>query len=197
MKMTSKGMTATAAIKPTPVPPAPELPTPRIAMSNAISIAARRTSPGTSMPGVRTPGRATCRPVSGGTTTATTIAANRATGTARTKRDCQPNAPTRSPPMNGPIAALVETSMSNSPKAVPRRSAGDIARTSATEVVDTSAPLTAWRTRDAARTSNDGATTAISDEIANAVTPMRKTGRCPYRSPRLPLASNAMVTAPR
>ena len=81
--------------------------------------------------------------------------------------------------MNGPMAALVETSMSNRPNAAPRRSAGDIARTSATDVVETSAPLTAWRTRDAASTSKVGAATAISDESANAVTPMRKTGRWP------------------
>ena len=99
--------------------------------------------------------------------------------------------------MNGPMAALVETSMSNSPKAAPRRSAGDIARTRATEVVETSAPLIACRTREAARTSNVGAATAISDETANADTPTRKTGRWPYRSPRLPLASKVMVTAPR
>ena len=99
--------------------------------------------------------------------------------------------------MNGPMAALVETSMSNSPNAAPRRSAGDIARTRATEVVETSAPLIACRTRDAARTSNVGAATAISEETANADTPTRKTGRWPYRSPRLPLASRVMVTAPR
>ena len=81
--------------------------------------------------------------------------------------------------MNGPMAALVETSMSNRPKAAPRRSGGDIARTRATDVVDTSAPLTAWSTRDSARTSNDGATAASSEATANATTPMRKIGRWP------------------
>ena len=114
-----------------------------------------------------------------------------------TNSDRQPKAPTRTPPTNGPIAALVETSMSKVPNAAPRRSGGDIARTSATDVVETSAPLTAWRIRARARSSNDGATAASSDESAKATTPARKTRRWPNRSPRLPLAGSATVTAPR
>ena len=124
-------------------------------------------------------------------------AANSATGTAITNSDRQPNAPTSTPPMNGPMAALVETSMSNSPNAAPRRSGGDIPRTSATEVVETSAPLTAWRTRASAKSSKDRAAAASSEAIANASTPTRKTRRWPNRSPRLPLAGSATVTAPR
>ena len=38
---------------------------------------------------------------------------------------------------------------------------------------------------------------ASSDASANATTPTRKTGRWPNRSPRLPLAGSATVTAPR
>ena len=87
--------------------------------------------------------------------------------------------------------------MSNRPNAAPRRSGGDIARTSATDLVDTSAPLTAWKTRDRARSSNDGAAAARSDASAKASTPTRKTRRWPNLSPRLPLAGNATVTAPR
>ena len=127
----------------------------------------------------------------------TATAAKIATGTAITNIDRQPRPPTRRPPTSGPIAALVETSMSNSPNAEPRRSTGAIARSSATELVETSAPLSAWRTRDSARISNDTAVAARAEARANAPTPTRKTRRCPNRSPRLPLAGKAIATAPR
>ena len=67
------------------------------------------------------PGRATgsASPLAGRTTNPTVIAAKSATGTAMTNSDRQPNAPTSSPPMNGPIAALVDTSMSKRPNAAP------------------------------------------------------------------------------
>ena len=79
----------------------------------------------------------------------------------------------------------------------PRRSTGASARTRAIEVVEISAPLSAWKTRAAASSSKVGATAANSDATANARTPIRNTRRWPYRSPRLPLASRAIVTAPR
>ena len=79
--------------------------------------------------------------------------------------------------MSGPTAALVETSMSKSPNADPRRSAGDIARNRATELVETNAPLTAWRTRASASTSNEVAVAARADASANAATPTRNSRR--------------------
>ena len=81
--------------------------------------------------------------------------------------------------MNGPIAALVDTSMSNRPNAAPRRSTGAIARTRAIEVVEMSAPLSAWRTRATARIANEVAIAASSDDSPKATTPTRKTGRWP------------------
>ena len=99
--------------------------------------------------------------------------------------------------MNGPIAALIDVIPSNRPNAAPRRSTGAMARTSASDVVEINAPLSAWSTRESARTANEGATAASSDDRAKATTPTRKTGRWPYRSPRLPLARRAIVTVPR
>ena len=113
-----------------------------------MSTAASSTRPGTSMPGRRTGGNdpapvgvAATTPASDGTNSRTATAANMATGTASRNSACQPNAPTSRPPMNGPIAALIEVSMSNRPNAAPRRSTGAMARTSASEVVEISAPL--------------------------------------------------------
>ncbi len=105
------------------------------------------------------------------------IKASSATGTATMKIQRQPSPATNKPPMSGPIAALVDTSMSNSPNAAPRRSGGAISRSSATELVETSAPLAAWSTRDTARTSKDGAAAASADASANAATPKRNTRR--------------------
>ena len=105
----------------------------------------------------------------------TATAAKIATGTATTNNDRQPRPPTSSPPTSGPTAALVDTSMSNSPNADPRRSGGAIARSNATELVETSAPVTAWSTRDSARISNETAVAASADANANARDPERGT----------------------
>jgi hypothetical protein len=148
--------------------------------SSEIISAASRISPPTSMGAVRAgPPLSTSVVVVGGARNPTVTPAKTANGTASRNSDCQPKAPTRTPPTNGAIAALIETSMSNRPKAVPRRPGGASARTSATEVVEISAPLSAWRTRASVRTANDGASAAISDEIAKATTPTRNTRRCP------------------
>ena len=80
-----------------------------------MSTAASSTRPGTSMPGRRTGGNdpapvgvAATTPASDGTNSRTATAANVATGTASRNSACQPSAPTSRPPMNGPIAALID-----------------------------------------------------------------------------------------
>ena len=100
-----------------------------------------------------------------------------ATGTATMKIQRHPSPATSSPPMSGPMAALVETSMSNNPNAEPRRSGGAISRSRATELVETSAPVTAWSTRDSASTSKDMAAAASVEASAKPTTPKRNTRR--------------------
>ena len=105
--------------------------------SSATRNAARRPRPGRSI------GRGAPRTLTAGgrARAPTATAARMATGTATMKIDRQPRPATSSPPMSGPMAALVETSMSNNPNAEPRRSGGAISRSSATELVETSAPV--------------------------------------------------------
>src|ERR671910_66781 len=60
----------------------------------------------------------------------------------------QPPIPTRRPPTGGPPAAANPMAEPSIPKTVPRRSCGRSSRTSASEFGNTSAPVTAWRTRE-------------------------------------------------
>jgi hypothetical protein len=99
--------------------------------------------------------------------------------------------------MNGPIAALVAPSRSNSPNAAPCSSAGAVSRMSDAELVEISAPLTAWPTRDASSSSKVVASEPRADAMAKPNTPTRKARRCPNRSPIEPPIGRATATAPR
>ncbi len=171
----------------------PPLSSSRSPRSSDIRNPARRPSPGRSI------GRGVPRIFTalGRASAPTATAASSATGTATMKIHRQPRPATRRPPTSGPTAALVDTSMSNNPNAEPRRSGGAISRSSATELVETSAPVTAWSTRDSASSSKDMAVAASAEASAKAPTPKRNTRRWPNRSPRLPLAGSAIATAPR
>ena len=147
---------------------------------------ARRGRPGRGCPAAsRSPAR---RAAGAGPAAANTdAAATSAIGTASENIDRQPNAPTSTPPMNGPTAALTDVSRSNRPNASPRRPGGAISRTIATELVETRAPLTACRTRAPSRTANDVASAASSDASAeheDACEERRSGGRTGRRASR-------------
>ena len=125
MNRTPSGTTTSSPTRPSAPSPSPR---PRTATSSAMSTAASSTRPGTSMPGPANrrngPGRVgvtATTPASERDDSRTATAANVATGTASRNSACQPSAPTSRPPMNGPIAALIDVSMSNRPNAAPRR----------------------------------------------------------------------------
>ena len=97
------------------------------------------------------------------------------------------------PPTSGQTAALVDTSMSKSTKTEPAGLTGAVrARASDTELVDTSAPVTAWSTREIARISNVTADAARVEARAKATTAMRNVRRCQNGSQRLPLVGSAI-----
>ena len=119
-----------------------------------------------------------------------------AIGTASENIDRQPNRPTSTPPMNGPIAALTDVSRSNSPNASPRRPGGAISGRSQSSW---------WRRRPRHGLEHAGAledregraSDASSDANPNPSTPARNVDRWPNRSPSEPATGNATATAAR
>ena len=160
-----------------------------------MSTAASSTRPGTSMPGRRTGGRPA--PVGVAATTPASDGTNSTTATAANDGDRHRQQEQRLPAQRADEQAADERADRSADRRehveqaecrAPAVGRSDAPARAPPRSSRSSAPLSAWRTRDSARIANEGATAASSDDRAKATTPTRKTGRWPYRSPRLPLA---------
>ena len=125
-----------------------------------------------------------------GTLTATSTMPAIPTGTLTKKIHSQPAASMRKPPSNGPTSIATPATPPHRPIAEPRRFGGKVRMMTAIVCGAISAAPSPWTTRATISMVMLPASPHHSDEAVNTVSPSRKIGLGPNRSPSRPVTSS-------